>query len=389
MTGVSNVLASRWRRENRVAGQNQIPQDPMKLRVAIWIARFVSRVLWLFNRRLLYRMADVGGILFYLLFPTYRRNVMSNLSHVLGPDVSDRELRRVTRSAFRTSARNFADLTRVPHISPDRLLASVRTSPGAMETLDKVISSGRGGVLVTAHYGAFDYVGQIIWLEGYSLTLLIARTVPEFVDAMITHLRGSRGARMEPTTPGGLRRVLSALRRGELIGIVADRDFFQNGKEVTFFGRRTTLPPGPIRIARDAGAPIIPTFARRDGDGFYMEIEEPFMVPKTSDVEADVQQGLERLVAVLERHLRAAPDQWVMFQRVWTERPQQTVRVFPVGSPLDGKILGPNVEERGPLTDTPVARDRTRSDMNDQPRPAIDSLRGYPERVRQDTSGSS
>jgi phosphatidylinositol dimannoside acyltransferase len=372
-----------------VAGQKQFPKDPFKFRLAILLARLVSRLFWLFNRQALYRLADLGGLLFYLLFPTYRRNVMSNLSHVLGQDASDRELRRVTRSAFRTSARNFADLTRVPQISPDKLLESVRTSPGALETLNKVVNSGRGGVLVTAHFGAFDYVGQIIWLEGYSLTLLTARTVPEFIDAAISYLRGSRGARMEPATPGGLRRILSALKRGELIGIVADRDFFQNGKEVTFFGRRTTLPPGPIRIARDAGAPIIPTFARREGDGYYMEVEEPFMVPKTDNVEADVQQGLERLVAVFERQLRAAPDQWVMFQRVWTETPQQRMRVFPVGSPLEGKILGPSDEERGPLTEDAETRGTRPAEPHNESRPVMDSLRTYSDGARRDTSGSS
>ncbi len=371
-----------------MAGQNQIPNNPAKVKAAILLARAISRLFWLFNRQFLYRVADLGGLLFYLLFPTYRNNVMSNLSHVLGPDASERELRRVTRSAFRTSARNFADLTRVPHISRDQFLASVRTSDGALETLDKVVASGRGGVLVTAHYGAFDYVGQIIWLHGYSLTLLTARTVPEFVDAAISHLRGSRGARMEPATPGGLRRTLSALKRGELIGIVADRDFFQNGKQVTFFGRRTTLPPGPIRIARDSGAPIIPTFARREGDGFYMEVEEPFMVPKTNDVEADVQRGLERLVAVFERHLRAAPDQWVMFQRVWTEAPQQPMRVFPVGSPLGGKILGPAVEERGPLTDDPEDQPGREVSREEARRPP-ESLSNYPDRAQRDSTGSS
>jgi hypothetical protein len=181
------------------------------------------------------------------------------------------------------------------------------------------------------------------------------------------------------------------LKRGELIGIVADRDFFQNGKAVTFFGRRTTLPPGPIRIARDAGAPIVPTFARREGDGYYMEVEEPFMVPKTDNVEADVQKGLERLVAVFERHLRAAPDQWVMFQRVWTEAPQQRVRVFPVGSPLEGKILGPSEEERGPLTEDPETQTQTTrpSQGRAESRPVMDPLRTYSDRASRDTSGSS
>jgi lauroyl/myristoyl acyltransferase len=242
-------------------------------------------------------------------------------------------------------------------------------------------------VLVTAHYGAFDYVGQILWLKGYSLTLLTARTVPEFIDAAVSFLRGSRGARLEPATPGGIRRIISALKRGELIGLVADRDFFQNGKPVTFFGKRTTLPPGPVRIARDTGAPILPAFARREGDGYLLDTDEPFIVPKTNDVDADIQKGLERIVAVFERYLRAAPEQWVMFQRVWTEGPPQPIRVFPVGSPLDGKILGPSSGETGPLTRSPEERRSAASRNAPSVNPGHPS--GYSERPQQDPSGNS
>ncbi len=375
-------------RESWVAGQNQIPKDPFKLRLAIWLARAVSRLFWLLNRRALYLLSDIGGLLFYLLFPTYRNNVRSNLSHVLGPEASDRELRRATRNVFRTSARNFADLTRVPRLSPEQLLASVRTNPEGIEGLERVVASGKGGVLVTAHFGAFDYVGQILWLRGYELTLLTARTVPEFIDAAVTYLRGSRGARMEPATPGGVRRVLTALKRGQLIGIVADRDFFQNGKPVTFFGTETTLPPGPIRIARDSGAPIIPTFARRERGGYYMHVEEPFFVEKTDNAEEDVRKGLAQLVEVFERQLRSAPDQWVMFQRVWTASPQQSIRVFPVGSPLDGKILGPSSEERDRWA-SHEGEEQARPVQEDEPRSSNPSIGHYPNTARPDSSGSS
>jgi hypothetical protein len=145
-----------------------------------------------------------------------------------------------------------------------------------------------------------------------------------------------------------------------------------------------------VRIARDSGAPIVPTFARREGDGYMILIEEPFFVPKTDNVEADVQAGLELLVAVLERNLRAAPDQWVMFQRVWTDEPRQAVRVFPVGSPLDGKILGPTEEERGPLTDQAPPRQSFPTDSSEKrPRPSIQDLPGYAERPSRDPSGNS
>lgn len=387
MVGVSTHSSSGAATGVPVTGQQQAPPDSLKLTIAVLLARAVSRFFWLFSRRTLYRVADTGGLCFYYLFPTYRNNVISNLRHVLGDEATDAEVRRMARSVFRTSARNFADLMRVPHLSRERFLDSVRTPPETLDRLEAAAESGKGAILVTAHYGAFDYVGQIIWLEGYSLTLLTARTVPEFIDAAVSYLRGSRGARLEPATPGGLRRIISALRRGELIGLVADRDFFQNGKPVCFFGKETTLPPGPVRIARETGAPIMPTFARREGDGYYLEVEDPFPVPKTDDVELDIRNGLNRLVAVFERHLRAAPEQWVMFQRVWTEAPPQAVRVFPVGSPLEGRLLGPSSEETGPLTRPPD--EHAASPIDEQHPAASQQPAAYADRTRRDPSGSS
>jgi phosphatidylinositol dimannoside acyltransferase len=333
-----------------VLGLHQVPADRFKLWLSIALARGVSRFFWLFNLKLLYLIADTGALAVYYLFRTYRRNVQSNLRHVMGPDASDLEVERVAKQVFRNSARNFADLMRVPHVSDTELLESITLSPETIDILDRVANSGRGGVVVTAHYGAFDYVGQIFWVRGYTLTFMIARTVPEFIDTAVTYLRGSRGVRLEPVTPGGIRRVLTALKRGGLVGLVADRDFFQSGNPVTFFGARTTLPPGPIRFARDTGAPVIPVFAHRTDNGYRLTADEPFYVSRTDELDVDLGRALERLVGVFERYLRAAPEQWVMFQRVWTDEPRQAVRVFPVGSPLDGQILGRGGDETGPLT---------------------------------------
>ncbi|MBX6342778.1 MAG: lipid A biosynthesis acyltransferase, partial [Thermomicrobiaceae bacterium] len=266
-----------------------------------WIFHQASRLL---PRPLAYWIADRLGELVYLAFPTYRENVIDNVSHVLGKAPSSRRVRRVARQAFRNSARNFVDLLRVPSVSPEELRASVRWSDESRRRLDEVVAAGKGGVIVSAHYGAFDYVGQVLWAHGYDLTVLTTRTVPEFIDTAVSHLRASRGARLESATPGGVRRVLSRLKRGELIGLIADRDFFQSGIPVTFFGRETTLPPGPVRMARDTGAPIVAAFARRLHHGYQLSVEPPFHVEKTADAEADVRRGLQRLVAIFERYLR-------------------------------------------------------------------------------------
>ena len=133
---------------------------------------------------------------------------------------------------------------------------------------------------------------------------------------------------------------MRALRQGGTIGLASDRDFLRNGTPVRFFGQETTLPIGAVRLAMETGAPIVPVICRRHRLRQTFTIEEPFYLPKTGDTDADVRRGLERVVAILERHIRADPAQWVMFQRVWPSAPPPTIAVFPVGSPLEGRVLG-------------------------------------------------
>jgi KDO2-lipid IV(A) lauroyltransferase len=143
---------------------------------------------------------------------------------------------------------------------------------------------------------------------------------------------------VEPT-PSGVRHVMRAIRRNEFAVFVADRDFFQNGHDVTFMGRETTLPPGPVRIARETGAPIISVFSRRVSNGHEMAIGQPIHIERTSDMKADMAAGMARLVQELEAGITGSLEQWVMFQRVWLETERVPVRVFPVGSPLESELL--------------------------------------------------
>jgi KDO2-lipid IV(A) lauroyltransferase len=231
------------------------------------------------------------------------------------------------------------DLITMSRESFQSIRQSVRWVDGDWATIENAIAQGRGVIFVTAHVGCFDFIGQLFRARGYKLTIVTGRTTSRFVFDGVTHLRGSRGNQMVEPTPGGVRQVIRALRRGECAVFLSDRDFFQNGRDVTFFGRQTTLPPGAVRIARDTGAMVVPIFSQRLKRGHILRIFEPFVVEKTKDVDADVARGLESLTRVLEDGISGNLDQWVMFQRVWLEEPPPPVRVFPAGSPLESELL--------------------------------------------------
>lgn len=311
----------------------------LRYQLSISIATIFSWLLWLVPGLARGWFGDRCGDLFYHASTTYRANVTDNLSHLPSEVLPPSEIDAAARHIFRTSARNFLDLITLPRLRRKRLLESARSLTDTRHHLDDALARGNGAVLITAHLGCFDVMGQVLAALGYKLTVVTGRTTSRFIFDGVTHLRGANGMTMVEPSPSGVRRVIQALRRGECAVFLTDRDFFQNGLSVEFFGKATTLPPGAVRIARERAAPIVPIFTRRVGSGHEMTIRPVIEVPRTPDLAEDLRIGMRAVVAALEEAISATPDQWVMFQQVWPKAPAQPVRVFPVGSPLESELL--------------------------------------------------
>lgn len=338
-------------------------------RLGIATAWTVSFIVYRTPVRVGYFIADLIGFLLFARSRRYRRAVVENIRHVHAGRVDERRLRRQAVTVFRMSARNFWDLACLPRMSPDEVDRLMHAAKGDWTIFDQVMAKGKGAIAVTGHIGPFDFVGQHIAASPWKPLLLTASTVSsEFVFAAVTWARASAGGRIEVVSPATVRRCLKTLRGGGMIGIVTDRDVLGTGWPVRLFGKETTLPAGAVRLARDTGAPLIPMFGLRQDTTsrarrFVYYVEQPIYVPATADRNDDVARGLEQLVAVLERYIAMAPDQWVTFERIWPEpgaAPRRSVadgfrRVFRPGR--DG-LRGSGAPAAEPLA--PAAAPETR-----------------------------
>jgi KDO2-lipid IV(A) lauroyltransferase len=329
---LSRRPSDRFRRED---------ERRVRHRLAKQLATIAAHVVAPIPDHLRDRIADLISMIWIRMTPVYRANVMANIAQVLGHDVSGRELERLAAGVFRMSARNFGELLRLRSLTNADLAALVPISEESLTALREANERGQGVIIATAHMGAFDLMGHAIGAQGVPFTVITGRTTSRFLFDAVTHLRQGHNCAMVEPTPAGVRQVIRSLRNGEVAGFVTDYDFFQNGVPVTFFGKPTTLPPGPIRIARDTGALVVPLFPYRDmaTGRHHLQVGEPFEVPKTRDIDADLASGMERLRDQLETGIGAHPEQWVLFQRAWPLEPSPAVRVFPVGSPLESELL--------------------------------------------------
>ncbi len=294
-------------------------RDPIRYRLSITLAKLLSSFAAILPDPVRVRLAIVIGWVVFRFNGGFRDNVRDNLLHVLGPDTPAERIEATSRSIARNGILNVLDLLVIYRRSPAEVLALMDLDPAFVRHLDGLEREPGGTIVVTAHLGSFDMIGQAMAVMGYPLTILTGRTTYRVLFDAISFLRANTGGRIVEPSPSGVRGIYRSLRRGEVVGIVCDRDFFFNGIPVTFFGAETTLPPGPVRIARDTGAMLLPTFARRNGPRHEIRVQPPFKVPRTDDLEADIAAGMAFLVAALEREISAETDQWSIFQRVWPD----------------------------------------------------------------------
>lgn len=272
-------------------------------RVGSWSARHLP--LWAS-----YRVADCLADLQCLVASGDRRAVQRNLAAILGP--TDPKLPWVARQVFRNFAKYLVDFFRLELVD-DRFVRERVTLIGR-EHVEAALKRGRGAILLTAHVGNYELGAAIANVIGFPLTGIALKHQDPRIEAFFTRQRESKGFRVIPVGMA-LRRGFACLRRNELLGIVADRDFFDNGIHLEFLSRTMSVPKGPAMFSVRTGAPLIPTFlVREPGDRFQLIFESPIEPAPTGDEARDIETLTRAGLKVLETYIRRFPTQWYLFR---------------------------------------------------------------------------
>jgi lauroyl/myristoyl acyltransferase len=281
---------------------------------------FAEHTLARLPKRVGYLIATLVGDIIYLLSPRIRGSIAGNVRHVLGSEADEAAVRRVVRGVLRTAAKNYLDLIRIPRVKPEEIMREV--IPHGVHHLVDAVATGKGVMLVTAHFGSFDIAVQLLAVHSVRTTILVEALEPQRLLDHVVSLRRNKGLNIIPARSGALQAMLQALRKGELVLLACDRDVTGEAPQALFFGEETRLPDIAVRIALRTGASIIPVFNLRRDDGRYdVYIEPPIEV--ASNGSGAVAECMNEVIRVMEKYIRSCPEQWAVLEPVWPETPHQ------------------------------------------------------------------
>lgn len=278
-----------------------------------------------------YRVGRLAGLAAYFLWPRGRRSSQAALGHVAAGDTA--LARRYARSSFAYYGTYLVDFLRFGTITPDDIRRTIDFDDWAPIEAQR---TGNGAVFVTLHFGNWDLAGALL-AQRWPMTAIADSFGSAAVDRLVMDARRRLGMNIVVAGHTGPE-VLRALRRNDVLAVLADVPQAGGGVRVDFFGAPLEMPDGPARIALRVGAPVIVggVWRTRPAEARYTAVAEVVRFQPTGDREHDVQALTQATAYALERLVRRAPEQWYVFRGLWLDPASASPAVVGIDA-LDGR----------------------------------------------------
>ena len=258
------------------------------------------------------------GVGFGLSFVAGKRMrlLRRHMRRVLGTDPTDQQITDAAREMFASYGRYWAEVFWFRPRRRQWMLDQATTT--GLDDVYAAQQAGRGVVMVSPHMGNYEVAGAVAEelnlrvlsvaedLPNARITDWFVRTRAAFGIDVLIHGRGS--------VMGGL---VNALKSGQVVALVADRDVSGRGVEVEFFGEMTTMPAGPFSLVELTGSALFPVGCYFDGSGYLFEVHPELPLPDADERSERIRLGTQALARELEDIILKKPTDWHLFQPNW------------------------------------------------------------------------
>lgn len=232
------------------------------------------------------------------------------------PELAAFERRRLRRQAMANLGKMVLESGRIFLQPAPQTLSLIRQTSGT-EMLEQAYREGRGMILATPHIGCWEMAG--LWCGwNYPISSLY-KPQPGAVNDIILESRERGGGRMFPTDTSGVRALLKALRRHEVVGILPDRSGRVGSVHAPFFGHpllTSTLAP---KLAARSGAPVFFAVCERlpCGRGYHLRF-----FPGDPEIGSpDEKTAAAALNRSVEKCIRTRPEQYWWTFKMFRRQP--------------------------------------------------------------------
>lgn len=188
------------------------------------------------------------------------------------------------------------------------------------------IEAGKGVILIAPHLGNWEILNLYL-SNRYTFTAMYKPPKQKQLDNLIKRMRARLGTDMAPANVQGVRKVMKALKRGEMVGILPDQEpEIEGGIFVDFFKTPALTMKLLPQLAAQTGAKVVCGYAERlpnsEGfDIFFSEAEDEI-------ASKDIHVAARAMNRSIERCVKELPAQYQWEYKRFNTRPEGSAKIY-------------------------------------------------------------
>jgi KDO2-lipid IV(A) lauroyltransferase len=268
------------------------------------------------------KTANLFGRIAGLIGPLTREQRIARANLIAAfPEKSPEEIETILAGVWDNLGRLGAEFAHLDHIwqhdpaFPER--SRIEIGPRTHELFAQLRLDGKPALIFAGHLGNWELPAVAAVAHGLDAAILFRRPNSASANRIIEEIRAVKMGALIPAGRDAPLRMAEALRNGQHVAILVDQ-YFSNGVEVTFFGRKTKANPTLARLLRQIECPIHGVrIIRLPGHRFRAELSEELTPVRDASGQVDVQGTMQAITSVVEGWIREYPDQWLWLHRRW------------------------------------------------------------------------
>jgi len=297
-----------WGEFIRGGGLSCFMQRPFNTRLIRWLPGLIFQ-----------EYLNLLGKLYYALNGQEKEEIRKNLCTVLTRLEPNISIDLAVTETFRGILSHYYEKLFIAYAPFDRVCRFVdqRMELKNQHLLDEALALNRGLILATAHFGAVEFLPLFLALKGYLVTMVVHFKSEQLKQAQQRRAEEVGVKLLDPADgPSVVFAALQALKANRIL--ITECDEFAAWRPVAcrfvpFLGFPCPVDRTLDLLHRRYRSPIVMGLACREGKGRY---QLPLHA-LAGNGEQSLAEGIgPRALGVLERYIRATPEQWYQWRKV-------------------------------------------------------------------------
>lgn len=266
------------------------------------------------------RLGSLLGELQFCLDRGNRLRQQRDMAAVLRRAPDDPQVAAQLRQAYRVNNGAVFEIMAMMDRRQNAGMLAAHCRIEGLENLQAALTQGRGAILLAAHMGNAALLPIRLADSGWPVSVVFreARMMSAgfFRDGLARY--GIEGI-LANTGLRAYGQMLCALREGRIVFVMMDQGVkkAKDGIVQRFLGKDMPMPAGPVQLARQARAPVLPVETLAAGPVWCFAIRPQVALAGSGPIEAD----LARLLQLTERQILERPQLWSWHHRRWRNYP--------------------------------------------------------------------